>query len=180
MGLVKWLRALAALALYVWLMAGVFMALFVLTHGVAEGKEMLKLNKGDLDLLGRVIWAEARSEPFEGQCAIAWVILNRLAREPGRFPDTIQGIIKQPFAFSCFNSNDPQCERVKVVSETDPTFVQAIHAATAVLTGRAPNPVPRADHYFVTNMKNPPSWARRMHFVKRIGAHSFFSERPVN
>lgn len=173
----RWLRALWVLMLYVWLAAGFFGAAFYFSHPV-KGEEVLQLHKGDLDLLGRVIWAEARSEPFEGQCAIAWVILNRLAREAGRFPDTIQGIIKQPFAFSCFNSNDPQCERVKTVSEKDLTFVEAMHAATAVLSGRVASPVGRADHYFVSSMKNPPSWARRMTLIKRIGAHSFFSEKP--
>lgn len=176
----RWLQALAALLFYLWLMVWAAMLVVVHVHPARGEEFMIRLNKGDLDLLGRVIWAEARSEPFEGQCAIAWVILNRLAREKGRFPDTIQGIIKQPFAFSCFNSNDPQCERVKVINEKDPTFVEAMHAATAVLTGRVPSPISRADHYFVTNMKNPPSWARRMTLVKRIGAHSFFSEKPID
>ncbi len=173
---------LGALAFSLWLAFGVLMLSFTIMHwpSAAKGAEVLKLNKGDLDLLGRVIWAEARSEPFEGQCAIAWIILNRLAREPGRFPDTIRGVIMQPYAFSCFNTNDPQCERVKAVDERDPAFVQAMHAATAVLTGRAPNPIGRADHYFLTNMRNPPAWAKRMTLVKRIGQHSFFSEHPVN
>jgi N-acetylmuramoyl-L-alanine amidase len=176
---VRWLHAAAALLLYTWLAGGLFGAAFYFFSHPAKGAEVLQLHKGDLDLLGRVIWAEARSEPFEGQCAIAWIILNRLAREQGRFPDTIQGIIKQPFAFSCFNSNDPQCERVKTVTEQDASFVEAMHAATAVLTGRVKNPIGPADHYFLTKMRDPPAWARKMTLVKRIGGHSFFSERPV-
>jgi N-acetylmuramoyl-L-alanine amidase len=171
----RWLQALAALLIYVW--AAIFCAMMVVIHSPpAEGKEMVKLNKGDVDMLARVIWAEARSESFDGQCAVAWVILNRLNREGNRFPKTIQGVIKQPYAFSCFNSNDPQCERVKVISEVDPAFVEAMHAATAVLTGRKPSPIGKADHYYLTSMRHPPAWASKMTLVKRIGAHSFFQE----
>ena len=34
----------------------------------------------DMDLLARAVYSEARGEPYEGQVAIAAVILNRLAR----------------------------------------------------------------------------------------------------
>lgn len=140
---------------------------------------VVQLRKGDADALGRVVWAEARSESFEGQSAIVWVIINRLRREQGRFPNTIQGIIKQPFAFSCFNTNDPQCARVKVIDERDPAFVEALHVVTAVATGRAPNPIGRADHYFLKAMRHPPAWATKMTFVRQVGGHVFFSELPV-
>lgn len=139
---------------------------------------IVPLKKGDADLLTRVVWAEARSEPFEGQCAIVFVILNRLHREPGRFPDTIQGIIKQPYAFSCFNTSDPQCAKVKVIDERDPAFIEAMHAVTSVLTGRVPSPVGAADHYFLTSMTKPPAWRKSMTLVGRLGSHTFFSEKP--
>jgi N-acetylmuramoyl-L-alanine amidase len=140
---------------------------------------IVPLKRGDADLLTRVVWAESRSESFEGQCAIVWVIINRLHREPGRFPDTIQGIIHQPYAFSCFNTSDPQCAKVKVVSETDPSFIEATYAVTSVLTGRVPSPVGKADHYFLTAMRRQPAWAAKMTFVKRLGSHSFFRELPA-
>jgi N-acetylmuramoyl-L-alanine amidase len=158
--------------------------LVLLLAGCVEGRyvempvSLIDLKKGDADLLTRLVWAEARSESFEGQCAIVWTVINRLHREPGRFPNTIQGIIKQPAAFSCFNTSDPQCARVKVVDERDPAFVEAMHAVTSVLTGREPDMTGSADHYFVTKMARPPAWAKKMTFRKRIGAHSFFSEKP--
>lgn len=139
---------------------------------------IVPLKKGDADLLTRVVWAEARSESFEGQCAIVFVILNRLHREPGRFPDTIQGIIMQPYAFSCFNTSDPQCAKVKVVDEHDPAFIEAMHAVTSVLTGRVSSPVGSADHYFLTSMSKPPAWRKSMTLVKRLGSHTFMSEKP--
>jgi N-acetylmuramoyl-L-alanine amidase len=152
--------------------------------GTIEGRviempqSVVPLHAGDADLLTRVVWAEARSESFEGQCAIVFVILNRLHREPGRFPDTIQGIIKQPFAFSCFNTSDPQCAKVKVVDERDFAFIEAMHAVTSVLTGRVPSPIGKADHYFLTSMSKPPAWRKSMTLVKRLGSHTFLSEKP--
>jgi N-acetylmuramoyl-L-alanine amidase len=137
---------------------------------------VVDLKRGDADLLTRLVWAEARSESFEGQCAIVWTVINRLNREPGRFPSTLQGIIKQPAAFSCFNTSDPQCARTKTIDERDPAFIEAMHAVTSVLTGREPSPIGAADHYYVTKMSRPPAWARKMTLVKRLGAHSFFVE----
>lgn len=137
---------------------------------------LVPLRDGDLDLLAKVVWAEARSEPWEGQCAVAWVIINRLNREPGRFPKTIQGVIKQPYAFSCFNSNDPQCERVKAVNETDPAYLEAMRAVLAVLTGRMPDPTLGSDHYHTAGMRHYPAWASKMPLVKRLGSHLFYKE----
>jgi N-acetylmuramoyl-L-alanine amidase len=168
--------------------AGIVALIGFIAYGIlvtirpADGREMtmgvIKLVKGDADLLSRLVWAEARSESFEGQCAVVWVVLNRLAREPGRFPSTIAGIIKAPYAFSCFNSNDPQCAKVKAIDERAPAFVEAMHAVTAVLTGRVKDNTMGSDHYYVSSMKNPPAWRKAMTLKAVIGAHSFFSEIP--
>lgn len=50
-----------------------------------------------LELLARVIAAEAEGEPYVGQVAVGAVILNRV-RHPD-FPNTIAGVIYQPHAF---------------------------------------------------------------------------------
>ncbi|HEX6988244.1 MAG TPA: cell wall hydrolase [Bacillota bacterium] len=51
----------------------------------------------DLDLLARLVQAEAGGEPYAGQVAVAAVILNRL--EHPLFPDTIPAVIYQPQQF---------------------------------------------------------------------------------
>lgn len=51
----------------------------------------LELTEAEMDLMADLIWMEAQSEPFEGQQAIAEVILNRLAS--GRFQSSISNII---------------------------------------------------------------------------------------
>ena len=52
----------------------------------------------EYDLLARAVYSEARGEPFQGQVAIAAVILNRVEHE--NFPDTINDVIFQPSAFT--------------------------------------------------------------------------------
>ena len=51
---------------------------------------------GDLDLLARLISAEARGEPYMGQVAVGAVVLNRV--DHPSFPNSISGVIYQPGA----------------------------------------------------------------------------------
>ena len=52
----------------------------------------------DTQLLARAVNGEARGEPYEGQVAVAAVILNRVKHSS--FPNTISGVIYQPGAFT--------------------------------------------------------------------------------
>ena len=49
---------------------------------------------GDVDLIARAVYGEARGEPYEGQVAVAAVILNRV--RSASFPNTVSGVIYQP------------------------------------------------------------------------------------
>ena len=57
-----------------------------------------KNTSSDLYLLAKCVYAEARGEPYQGQVAVAAVILNRV-KSPN-FPNTISGVIYQPWAFT--------------------------------------------------------------------------------
>lgn len=50
-----------------------------------------------LNLLARIIYAEARGEPYTGQVAVGAVVLNRVRHSS--FPNTIAGVIYQKGAF---------------------------------------------------------------------------------
>lgn len=58
-----------------------------------------KYSDSDVNLLAKIITAEARGEPYSGQVAVGAVILNRI--EHPSFPDSLSGVIYQPGAFSC-------------------------------------------------------------------------------
>ena len=52
----------------------------------------------EMDLLARAVYSEARGEPFQGQVAVAAVIINRVKH--AEFPNTINGVIFEPWAFT--------------------------------------------------------------------------------
>ena len=51
----------------------------------------------DLNLLARLVYGEARGEPYSGQVAVAAVVLNRV--KSSSFPNSISGVIYQRGAF---------------------------------------------------------------------------------
>ncbi len=52
----------------------------------------------DVYLLAKCIHAEARGEPYIGQVAVGAVVLNRV--KSSSFPNSISGVIYQPYAFT--------------------------------------------------------------------------------
>ena len=57
-----------------------------------------KYSQQDLQLMANAVYGEARGEPYEGQVAVASVIINRI--EDSEFPNTVSGVIFQPLAFT--------------------------------------------------------------------------------
>ena len=55
-------------------------------------------NSNDVNLLSRLIYGEARGEPYTGQVAVGAVVLNRV--RSSSFPNTISGVIYQSGAFN--------------------------------------------------------------------------------
>lgn len=86
----------------------------ITADGVAGPKTLLYLGLGDsssgkysqsdIELLAKLIAAEARGESYVGQVAVGAVVLNRVAH--ASFPDTIAGVIYQKGAFSCINDSN--------------------------------------------------------------------------
>ena len=54
-------------------------------------------NSSNVNLLARVVYGEARGEPYTGQVAVAAVVLNRV--KSSKFPNTISGVVYQSGAF---------------------------------------------------------------------------------
>ena len=55
-------------------------------------------NSSDVTLLSKLIYGEARGEPYTGQVAVGAVIMNRV--KSSSFPNTIAGVIYQSGAFT--------------------------------------------------------------------------------
>ena len=85
-------------------------------------------SSSDLELLAKCVYAEARGEPYTGQVAIAAVVLNRV-KSPS-FPNTIAGVIYQPYAFTAVSDGQinltPNSTAYKAAQDAlngwDPTY----------------------------------------------------------
>lgn len=180
------LHALFIVLAMLWL--AVFAGMMVVLHAPpAEGAEaistwrnsaLIKLRKGDVDVLARTLYGEARGEKLEGMQAVAWVILNRAKRGPPRFPETIAEVCKQKWQFTCWAPGDPNAKVCAAATEADPFFALALYAAAGVLTGNVPDPTRGSDHYHTVGMSPYPSWASKMQLQAIIGQHRFYSEMP--
>ena len=102
-------------------------------------------------LLAKVIWVEARGESFEGQQAVAEVVLNRMS-DPG-FANTLEGVI---YAEGQFRS-------VEFLDDAQPYQTQ-YEAIEAALYG--PYVLPKDVFHFATFATNENIWGT-------IGGHIF-------
>lgn len=68
--------------------------------GAGTWKSLKKntLNKSEMDMMAKIIYSEARGEPYIGQVAVGAVVMNRI-RSP-LFPDNIKDVIFQAGAFT--------------------------------------------------------------------------------
>lgn len=62
-----------------------------------SGSSSSSSNSTNLNLLSRLVYGEARGEPYSGQVAVAAVVLNRV--KSSSFPNTVSGVIYQSGAF---------------------------------------------------------------------------------
>lgn len=93
-----------------------------------SGASSSSLSSSDLNLLARCVYAEARGEPYTGQVAVAAVVLNRV--KSASFPNTIAGVIYQPYAFTAVDDGQinltPNSTAYKAAQDAlngwDPTY----------------------------------------------------------
>ena len=112
-----------------------------------------------VDILSRVVSAEARGESFRGQVAVANVVLNRVASP--LFPNTVREVVYQPGQF---------CP-VRMGSIYDPPTESAIKAAETALAGVR---VVGEDVLFFFNPKTAGcQWIRTREVATTIGRHRF-------
>lgn len=115
-------------------------------------------NSNNVNLLARLVYGEARGEPYTGQVAVAAVVLNRV--KSSSFPNTIAGVIYQNGAFDVVKDG-------QINMSPNST---AIKAAQDALNGWDPSY--GAIYYFNPNTAtNKWIWSRPM--TVTIGNHRF-------
>lgn len=114
----------------------------------------------DVQLIARAVNGEARGEPYEGQVAVAAVILNRVKHSS--FPNSISGVIYQPGAFTAVSDG-----QINVPIASNSTVYKACQDA---MNGW--DPTGGAIYYFNPDTAtNKWIWSRT--FIKQIGKHRF-------
>ena len=115
-------------------------------------------NSGDVDLLARLISAESRGEPYEGQVAVGAVVLNRVNH--ASFPNSISEVIYQSGAFSCLY--DGQFDQ--------PVAESSYRAARDALNGWDPS---NGAIYYFNPATATSSWIWSRPAIVTIGKHMF-------
>ena len=137
-----------------------YAALLVGDHGTRERK-----------CLAEAVYFESRSEPEDGQAAVAQVVLNRATS--GLYPASICGVVYQnrthykacQFSFACEG---------KSLRVTEPeAWAVAVRIANEVVDGKTYlSDVGGATHYHANYVR--PGWARRLVKMDVIGHHVFY------
>lgn len=115
-------------------------------------------NSSNLNLLARLVYAEARGEPYTGQVAVAAVVLNRV--KSSSFPNTVSGVIYQSGAFSVVSDG-----QINLTPNTT-----AYNAAKDALNGWDPS---YGSIYYFNPKTATNSWIWSRPHVVTIGNHRF-------
>ncbi|HEX9965434.1 MAG TPA: cell wall hydrolase [Allosphingosinicella sp.] len=118
------------------------------------------------ECLANAVYFEARSEPIEGQLAVAEVVLNRAAS--GRYPTDLCAVITQKAQFSFIRRGRfPAADRG---SQAWKKAVAIASIARQKLAGNLPSSVLWYHATYVS-----PSWGKRLTKQTQIGLHIFYS-----
>lgn len=115
-------------------------------------------SQNDINLMANAVHGEARGEPYEGQVAVAAVILNRV--ESPTFPNNVSGVIFEPRAFTA-------------VADGQIWLTPNEIAKKAVLDAmNGWDPSGNATYYFNPDTATS-AWIWTRPQIKRIGKHIF-------
>ena len=117
------------------------------------------------------VYHEARSEPLQGQAAVAHVVLNRVAS--GRWPDDVCSVVHQgyekgrfkcQFTWYCDGKPDEPTEIL--------AWSKSVLVANQVLTGVVPDVTNGATHYHARYVN--PYWSASLSKTVTYGSHLFY------
>jgi spore germination cell wall hydrolase CwlJ-like protein len=165
----EWLLLVLAVCL---IAAGLVLAAVSIARGaesvIGQGSALVRgLKPGEIDLLTKVVAAEARGESEAGQRAIAWVAINRLDAAP-EYGRTLTRVLLAPGQFA----------KPVPIADNSPAYLKAMLATLKALLGEGTDPSGGALYFFKTDMRPWPGWARHMQTRAVIGKHTFMA--PVD
>lgn len=138
----------------------------------------------DVDWIANTVIMEAGGEPWEGQLAVAWVVVRRAKSRA----QSISDVVLAPWQFSAWNTDSPT--RARLDNTNDEGWASAYRAACAAYFDLAPDPTGGATFYLNVDTVlrvagRLPKWARdpdnpkiadERRVTARIGAHTFMKD----
>ena len=123
-----------------------------------------------LECLAVAVFFESRSQPIEGQYAVAEVVMNRV--ESDRWPNTICDVVFQDKQFSF--THDGASDHIHKYTDNPIDWRAALMARTVALEvfGRGDTSI-TSTHYH--NLSVSPSWTKEYLKDGRIGDHIFYT-----
>ena len=118
------------------------------------------------ECLARAVYFEARSEPLQGQLAVADVVLNRASS--GRYPTSICAVVTQRAQFSFIRNG-----RFPEVDRSAEAWRKAVAIARIARERLANEVAPNVLWYHADYVT--PTWRNNLRRVTKIGAHIFYS-----
>ncbi|MBA2933300.1 cell wall hydrolase [Sphingomonas sp. CGMCC 1.13654] len=122
----------------------------------------------DLDCLTAAVYYEARSEPVEGQRAVAAVVMNRVNR--ATFAPSVCGVVNQRVRGTCQFSF--VCDGSTRARKDEHAWETAARVAHDALAGLFKSSVGSATFYHTVAVS--PDWSGRVMRVATIGRHIFY------
>ena len=117
------------------------------------------------------VYHEARSDPMNGQYAVAHVVMNRVQSD--RYPNDTCSVVHQGYKkgrrdcqFSWY------CDGKSDTPHNPEAWAWAVLVAYDVLRGYVPDITNGATHYHATYVK--PSWAAKLEPTAKYGSHIFY------
>jgi spore germination cell wall hydrolase CwlJ-like protein len=121
--------------------------------------------------LALTIWREARGASVQAQVAVGYSIMNRVER-PSWWGKSLDDVLFKKWQYSSIAApGDPQL--ILYPRFSDPSWLEALGVARAVIGKTEPNPAPGADSYYDDSIAAP-KWATPDKIVAKIGKLNFF------
>jgi len=145
----------------------------------------MKIDKlDDTKLLTLCIYGEARNQGLDGMHAVGSVVRNRVEAQTF-YGNSYNSVILLPQQFSCFNSDDPNLDKLKAIAQNfdysleNLIILRRCHwIARGVIEGVLGSNVGGATLYLnPSGVKHMPAWVKQATYLTKVGDHEFYKER---
>lgn len=160
--------------------------LLVAIAGCAITSAEVLCTSANKELVGRVVFGEARGDNATGQLAVAWVVVNRVNNQYKQFtyPKTVNGVVYQKYGtnyeFNTMGSASHTRDWNTAKAGNSITYRNATSAASGALCGTKADPTTCAMAFCSTDPCSSTSDTKyaQVYNKQKIGSHWFVCQRP--